>query len=260
MNTLSNNELKRLKNLSQKKFRDEYGLFTVEGDKMVEEALRSDFEVLAVYRRDEIGEVTMGKITSLSTPPPSMAVVRQPEGYRKTLDDISKGIETEVFVPTSGLILGLDSIRDPGNLGTILRTADWFGIRDVYASPDTVEAFNPKVVQATMGSIFRVRVHYCSLVSLSERIRKAQGLCFGTFLDGEDLFEFDFTEKMHNAEPTMIVIGNESNGISDEVATAMDFRLSIPQFHSPTAESLNAATATGIVIAEYRRQMKTTKL
>ncbi len=273
MPTLSNNELKRIKSLSQKKFRDELGLFTVEGDKMVEEALRSDFEVVEVYRRDEIGETAMGRISSLSTPPPSLAVVRQPKEYRKTANANSEGIDTEFFVPASGLVVGLDSIRDPGNLGTILRTADWFGIRDVYVSRDTVELFNPKVVQATMGSIFRVRVHNCSLVNLAGRIREANGLCFGTFMDGENLFGFDFNEKMGNAGPCLIVFGNEANGISDAVAEVVDYRLNIPRFSCPLAESsdvstrnvlsssthpapesLNAATATGIVLAEYRQQ------
>ncbi len=261
MNILSSKELKRIMSLSQKKFRDEYGLFIVEGDKMVEEALRSDYEVVKVYRRDKIGVTAMSRISSLSTPPPSLAIVRQPETYRKTLDDISKGIDTEIFVPSSGLVVALDSIRDPGNLGTILRTADWFGISDVYASADTVEVFNPKVVQATMGSIFRVRLHYCNLVSLAQRVKSAKGLCFGTFMDGEDIFAFDFPSKMRKAGGgvAIIVIGNEANGISDEVAAVMDYRIGIPQ-HNSKAESLNAATATGIAIAEYRRQMKTTEL
>ncbi len=271
MNILSSKELKRIMSLSQKKFRDEYGLFIVEGDKMVEEARRSDFEVVTVYFRDKIGVTAMSRISSLSTPPPSLAIVRQPEDYRKTLDDISKSAETEVSVPSSGLVLGLDSIRDPGNLGTILRTADWFGIKDVYVSYDTVEVFNPKVVQATMGSIFRVKVHYCNLIGVAERIHKAQGLCFGTFLEGEDLFGFDFSAKKH-VGPTMIVIGNESNGISIEVAAALDHRISIPRCQktgnaaasnvstrnkpvSEGPESLNAATAAAIAIAEYRRQM-----
>ena len=132
--TLSHAEIKRLKSLSVKKYRDASGLFTVEGAKLVEEALRSRFTVEQVVRRDEIGEEAMARITALSSPSPVLAVVRQPADL--VLDDAR--------IPSRGLFLALDAIRDPGNLGTILRIADWFGIDAVYASPDTVDVFNPK--------------------------------------------------------------------------------------------------------------------
>ena len=158
MKPISNNEIKRLKSLQNKKFRDELGLFAVEGEKMVEEAVRSPFHVEAIYRRDEIGEDAMKRISSLATPSPVLAVVRKP-------DDIY--VDGQGGIPGllsgKGLYLGLDTIRDPGNLGTILRIADWFGIDAVFAAPDTVDVFNPKTVQATMGAIFRVRMHYVDL-------------------------------------------------------------------------------------------------
>ena len=128
--SISKNELRQVRSLAQKKFRDESGRFVVEGEKMVSEALASGFEVVSVYRRDEIGEEAMARLSMLSSPSPVLAVVRQPAPVP--------------FHPSKGLFLALDGIRDPGNLGTILRVADWFGIDGVVASPDTVELYNPK--------------------------------------------------------------------------------------------------------------------
>ncbi len=152
--SISANEIKRVRSLSDKKFRDRYGLFCVEGEKMVDEALRSGFDVETVYRKDEIGEEQMGRISSLSSPSPALAVVRKPQDINLSSDAALSGA-----LGQSGLYLALDTIRDPGNLGTILRVADWFGIDAVFAAPDTVDVFNPKVIQATMGAIFRVKFH-----------------------------------------------------------------------------------------------------
>ncbi len=237
--------------MSLKKFRDEAGLFAVEGDRMVEEALGSGFEVLAVYRRDEVGQEAMARMSSLSTPPPSLAVVRIPDIYRNAPDDAGRFAVDEAL-PSSGLVLGLDSIRDPGNFGTILRTADWFGIRDVYASPDTVELFNPKVVQATMGAVFRVRVHYAPLGQTAGRIAGSGGKVYGTFLDGRNIYDCPLSDG--TGVPVMIVIGNEANGISPEVASEVTDRLSIPSFGESKCESLNAAAAAAVTIAEFRRR------
>ena len=150
MGSISNNEIKKVKSLQQKKFRDEFGLFVVEGEKMVEEAEMSGLTVQAKYLRDEIGQDAMGRISSLSSPSPVLAVVRKPSDIY--VDDAS---ELEKLLTKGGLFLGLDTIRDPGNLGTILRIADWFGIDAVFATRDTVDVFNPKVVQATMWT-FRI--------------------------------------------------------------------------------------------------------
>ncbi|MBR4298915.1 MAG: RNA methyltransferase [Bacteroidales bacterium] len=247
MALISNNEIKKVKALQQKKFRDETGLFTVEGEKMVEEALRSPFHVEAVYRRDEIGEEAMKRISALASPSPVLAVVRKPSDI--VLEDIS-----DVEIPGKGLFLGLDTIRDPGNLGTILRIADWFGIDAVYAAKDTVDVFNPKVVQATMGAVFRVRMHYVDLPALSERMLEKGGRIYGTFLDGRNMYSRDLDTGLQM--PVMIVIGNESEGISHRMASLVSDRLYIPPYPAddPGSESLNAAVATAVTVAEFRRR------
>ena len=238
--SISKNELRQVRALAQKKFRDETGRFVVEGEKMVSEALASGFEVISVYRRDEIGEEAMGRLSLLSSPSPVLAVVRQPA--------------PAAFRPAKGLYLALDGIRDPGNLGTILRVADWFGIDGVVASPDTVELYNPKVVQATMGAIFRVPFHRLEIPAFCRSVTAAGGHVYGTFLNGENLYSKVLD--CGSAAPSVIVIGNESNGISPETAACVSDRLFIPPYPAddPGSESLNAAVATAITVAEFRRR------
>lgn len=233
---MTTSEIKYIKSLSQKKFRDQYGVFVVEGEKMVQEALASGFEVERVYRVEDIGLQAMSRITALSSPSPALAVVRKP--IRKA------------DVPSSGLFLALDGIRDPGNLGTILRIADWFGIDAVYASEDTVEVFNPKVVQSTMGAVFRVKFHYCSVPGLCREVVSRGGKVYGTFLDGDNMYG-----KALESGFSVIVIGNESKGISPATAACVTDRLYIPPYPagSPGSESLNAAVATAVTVAEFRR-------
>ena len=211
MASISNNEIKRVKSLSQKKFRDELGLFIVEGEKMVQEALASGLKVEKVYYSDEIGNEAMSRISALSSPSPALAVLSKPSDIY--IDDVS---ELEPLLSKGGLYLALDTIRDPGNLGTMLRIAEWFGIDAVFAAKDTVDVFNPKVVQATMGAIFRVKMHYVDLPELSEKVISKGGRIFGTFLDGENMYG----KELDNGKdaPSVIVIGNESNGISDRMA------------------------------------------
>ena len=237
---ISKNEIKQVRSLSQKKCRDESRLFVVEGEKMVSEALASGFEVVSVYRRDEIGEEAMGRLSSLSSPSPVLAVVRQPAPVP--------------FRASRGLFLALDGIRDPGNLGTILRVADWFGIDGVVASPDTVELYNPKVVQATMGAIFRVPFHRRDIPAFCREAIAAGGHVYGTFLDGKNLYQRELD--CGREAPSVIVIGNESNGISRETAACVSDRLFIPPYPAddPGSESLNAAVATAITVAEFRRR------
>ena len=244
MQPVSSNEIKKVKSLSQKKFRDSTGLFVVEGEKMVAEALGSGFEIVRTYRISETGESAMARMTSLSTPSPVLAVVRKPQ--EKTADEI----------PASGLCLGLDSLRDPGNLGTVMRIADWFGIKNVYATHDTVDLYNPKVVQATMGAIFRVGFHYCDLKETAKRFLDAGGKVYGTFLDGRDIYSSELSTG--DDSPVMLVIGNESNGISDGVASVVSERLFIPPWPAGNSgpESLNAAVAAAIASAEFRRRTK----
>ena len=226
-------EIKYVKSLSQKKFRDEYGVFTVEGEKLVAEAEKSGFVIEAKYRKEDIGDAAMERISSLSSPSPVLAVVKQP----------SRPFEA----PSKGLYIALDGIRDPGNLGTILRIADWFGIDAVYASSDTVELYNPKVVQATMGAIFRVPFYTADIPSLC---RTYDGPVYGTFLDGENMYRKELKAT------GIIVIGNEANGISKETAACVSDRLYIPPYPADDSgsESLNAAIATAITVAEFRRR------
>lgn len=240
---ISNNEIKRVKSLQQKKFRDQLGLFTVEGEKMVSEALSSGFDVETVYRVSDIGQAAMERISALSSPSPALAVLHKPSDIKLSTPE----------VPSAGLSLALDGIRDPGNLGTIIRTADWFGIKTIYASEDTVDVFNPKVVQATMGAIFRVKIHYVPLPSFCRAIRLAGGRIYGTFLDGSDIYSAGL--ETGDRVPVLMITGNESEGISPEVAAEVTDRLYIPPYPGPerTSESLNAAVATAVAVAEFRR-------
>lgn len=237
---ITKGEIKEIRSLAQKKFRDGAGLFVVEGEKLVAEALASGFEVVKLFRTEEIGEENMARISLLTHPSPALAVVRKPS-------------DTEIVPSSDELILALDSLRDPGNVGTILRIADWFGIDAVYASPDTVDVFNPKVVQATMGAIFRVRFHYTDIPALCRKAVSAGGKVFGTFLDGENMYR----KKLDNgsAAPSIIVIGNEANGISAATGACVTDRLYIPPYPAdqPGSESLNAAVATAVTVAEFRR-------
>ena len=241
--SLSNNEIKRIKSLSQKKFRDEYGAFVAEGEKIVDEALRSGYEIEAVYRREEIGEDRMSRISQLSSPSPVLAVIRKPA-------------QEQIQIPSKGLFLGLDSLRDPGNLGTVIRIADWFGINAIFASYDTVDVFNPKVVQSTMGAIFRVRFHYCDLESVCKGFMEAGGRVYGTFLDGKDIYSCNLETGLDC--PVMAVMGNESEGISDRISKIVSDRLFIPPYPAdePGSESLNVSVATAVTVAEFRRRIR----
>ena len=170
----------------------------------------------------------------LSSPSPVLAVVRQPA--------------PAAFHPSKGLFLALDGIRDPGNLGTILRTADWFGVQAVYLSADCVEPYNPKVIQSSMGSIFRVRTATADLPELARRFREAGRPVYGTFLDGTDLYRRELSPE------GLVVMGNEAAGIRPEVAAQVDARLLIPSFGRSGAESLNVASATAVILSEFRRR------
>lgn len=232
MDKISNNEIKRIRSLREKKFRDALGLFVVEGEKMVAEAMESGLEVETVLRRDDIGPEAMSRISSQNSPSPVLAVVRKPAPH---------------FHPAKGLCLGLDSVRDPGNLGTILRIADWFGVECIFASQDCVEVYNPKVVQASMGAIFRKPVIYCDLPEKCREFRAAGMHVFGTFLDGSDIYGSALEAD------GLVIMGNEADGISPAVGAECTRRLTIPSFGGG-AESLNVSVACGIVLSEFRRR------
>lgn len=231
--------------LGQRKWRRRTGTFKAEGNKCVLDTL-GHFTLRALYALPEwiekhpnlyAVEATRGemhKMTSLSTPPEVIAVYDTPI---VTLDP---------EVARKGLVLALDTIQDPGNLGTIMRVADWFGVTDIVCSIETADCFSPKVVQATMGAISRVRMHYGDLSEIIPMLKPEH--VYGTFLNGTLLGEAKL------AETGIIVIGNEGNGISPEVEELVTDRLFIPSWPAgrPTSESLNAAMATGITLAKFR--------
>ena len=209
---------------------------------MVAEALSSGFEIESVYRTEEIGQEAMSRITMLSSPSPVLAVVRIPKSPSKA--------EIDAMTASKPLCLALDSVRDPGNLGTIVRIADWFGIDAIFASPDTVELYNPKTVQATMGAIFRRNVIYCDLPSVARQFAQAGMQVYGTFLDGSDIYKEDLSAS------GLIVMGSESNGIGAEMAAEVTRRLYIPPYPRESeggSESLNVAIATAVTCALFRK-------
>ena len=191
---------------------------------------------LAGFEPIVVSHGEIGRMSQLKTPGEVIAVYRIPE----------RQFEAERF--SSGLAIALDGVQDPGNLGTIMRVADWFGVENILCSPDTVDCFNPKVVQATMGAIARVNVVYADLC---EAFGQLPGVpLFGTFLDGNDIY------KERLPESGIIVMGNEGKGISPGVSGIINNRLLIPSYPAgrPTSESLNVAMATGIVLSEFRRR------
>ena len=247
MTSLSAAKIKFIRSLSQKKFRDANNLFIAEGEKIVAEALASGYNVKEVYYENEIGRECMERITCLSSPSPVLAVIEKP---KYTPDSILNVLSSNL----SGrrpLYLALDGVKDPGNLGTIIRIADWFGIDAIFASPGTVEVYNPKVVQATMGAIFRKQVIYVDLQEVCKKFIEAGLPVYGTFLDGKNLYENLPSDKKQG----LIVMGSESFGISPQLEALINNKLLIPPYpaDSVSSESLNVAIATAIICAEFRR-------
>ena len=239
---LSKNQIKLITSLQQKKQRFVNQLFFAEGIKVIQELVESNFELVHLYttqndfkevsqdKKTLISENELKKISALATQNSCLGVFR---------------IQADKKIIESGLILALDSIRDPGNLGTILRLCDWFGIDQIVCSKDAVDIYNPKVVQATMGSIARVNVNY---IDLENFIGQTQLPVFGTFMQGSTIYKTDLPQE------GIIVMGNEANGISPELEKLIKNRLTIPRFGSlQKTESLNVATATAIVLSEFRR-------
>jgi len=251
---LTNQKIKWIKSLEQKKFRKETGCFVVEGEKMVRELLRSPYKTVEIYVTpslysemqlmaskstlvEEINESQLGRISQFKTPNQVVAITEIPDQTLKPL------------LP-EGLSIMLDNVQDPGNLGTIIRTAAWFGIEAIYCSPETVDAFNPKVVQATMGSLFVTNLVYCSLDEVVQMAKQQDIPIYGTHLKGENIYRSGLPGK------AVIVMGNESKGLSGNLSRQGDRNLYIPTFPAGAnaAESLNVSVAMGIVCAEFRRQ------
>lgn len=255
MASLSANRIKYLRSLQQKKFRDEYGLFIAEGEKIVEEAIKSGYKIKEVYYEKEIGREVMSRISNLSSPSPVLAVIEKPvfnpDRFLKRVLENFKGVNGNDLWRRKPLYLALDGVKDPGNMGTIIRIADWFGIEAIFAAPGSVEIYNPKTVQATMGAIFRKQVIYTDLANVCREFVNAGLPVYGTFLNGVNLYENLPSERKYG----LIVMGSESLGISKELESIIDNKLLIPPYpaNSITSESLNVAVATAIICAEFRR-------
>lgn len=250
--TLSKSKVKYIHSLELKKKRKEENAFIAEGPKLMEELLGTFPCLLLIatqdwlienahIQADEIIEVTheeLSKASFLKHPQQVLAIFQQPQ------------YATNVQVIKESLCLALDDVQDPGNLGTIIRLADWFGIEHVFCSLNTADIYNPKTVQATMGAIARVKVHYTPLYRLIEKLQDCP--VYGTFLDGKNIY----TETL--SAHGLIVMGNEGNGISPDIAGLINRKLYIPNYPSEreTSESLNVAIATAIACAEFRRQMQ----
>ena len=239
---VSKNQIKLITSLQQKKYRKQEQLFFAEGIKVVQELLQSNFELQDLFTTKDdfhtvskdkvhaISEAELKKISVLTTPNTCLAVFK---------------IQAAKPLAEKGLIVALDDVRDPGNLGTIIRLCDWFGIETLFCSEASVDIYNPKVVQATMGSISRVNVVYGNLEAFLSQTKLP---VFGTFMDGNNIYQ----EKL--PKEGIIVMGNEANGISSSIEALVTSRIAIPRFGNlQITESLNVATATAIILSEFKR-------
>ena len=254
---LSRNQVKHIRSLKQKKFREIHRQFLAEGSKVVSELLESSFKVINIYALSdwlkhneslllskeitylEVSEGEMERITALSSPSPALAIAEIP------IMPIPPAVVND-------LVLVLDDIKDPGNLGTIIRIADWFGIEMVINSKNTVDLYNPKVIQATMGSFLRIRVTYTNLSEFLSSVDPTIKI-YGSFPTGENIYSLKLGSK------GIILIGSESSGISTEIVSKVTDKISIPSFAKASgnryhAESLNASIAAAIICSEFRRR------
>jgi TrmH family RNA methyltransferase len=238
--SLSKNHLKLITSLSQKKYRHKYKLFVVEGMKVVQEFLNSSYELEILFSTEssfsyldnfiEVSEQELKKISSLKTPNKVVALFKIP---------------VEKNSNSSGLIVALDAINDPGNLGTIIRLCDWFGVDKLLCSKETVDCYNTKVVQSSMGSLTRVAISY---IDLKEYLLSVSIPIFIADMDGDNVYE------MKPPTSAVLVMGNEANGISNYIKEIVSTKITIPRYgDSQLTESLNVATATAILLSEFRR-------
>lgn len=239
---ISKNQIKHITGLHQKKYRQLHQLFIAEGEKVISEFLESGYGLEYLYvtefntgftsnsKKTVINEADLKKISCLTTANNCLAVFKIP---------------TQNSISEVGLKLVLDDLQDPGNLGTIIRLCDWFGISDLICSCKTVDLYNPKVVQAAMGSIARVSITYCDLGSY---IKQVTVPVFGTFMEGENIY------KQQLPENAVLILGNEGNGISLELEQLVTKKVSIPRFGClQKTESLNVASAASIFLSEFKR-------
>lgn len=253
---ISRKKIQFVLSLQRKKVRDEEGLFTIEGDKIVREFLRSESEIVTLIAKPEfisglpaelaeraievipVSYDELKKISSLKTPHNAMAVVRIREIILNT---------HQIY---KNLCAALDNIQDPGNLGTIIRAAAWFGINDIVCSVNCVDVYNPKVIQATMGAILNVNVHYTNLNKFLDKAVKSGLPVYGTLLEGEPVYNSNLTKS------GIILLGNESRGISNDLLKYVSHKIMIPKFTAATEgiDSLNAGMAASIIFSEFARR------
>lgn len=247
---LSKAQITLISSLQHKKYRKQHGFFTVEGIKSVNEFINSAYIIEAIYATEDtwtklnkipqniksyiLSEKEFQKISNLRTPQGAIALVQLPQPTALSVAHLR-----------NQHTLVLDSVQDPGNMGTIIRTADWFGIKTIICSPDTVDIFNPKVVQATMGSLSRMHIHYTDLEIL---LRTCTVSSFGAVLEGTSIYKTSFDTE------SLIILGNEGNGIRPSILELLDYRITIPAFGQ--AESLNVAVAATVFCSEIARQTK----
>lgn len=247
---LSKNRIKYINALKIKKFRQAYDAFLVEGTKSVIELLNSDFEIELLLATDEFQQ-KYSSILSKHKSKIETATLNELQGVGtfQTNDSclaVAKIKPNEILVRSKGeYIIILDNVRDPGNLGAIIRIADWYGVKKIICSPDTTDWYNPKVIAASKGSFTRVKSYYTNLKGYLENYGK-DDFVGGAFLDGGSIYNYDF-----NPNGGCIVMGNESNGISDEVGEFVTDRLTIPRIGD--AESLNVGIATAVIMDNLRR-------
>ncbi|NLZ95377.1 MAG: RNA methyltransferase [Bacteroidales bacterium] len=248
--SLSKNKIKYIQSLKQKKYREEHNTFVAEGSKLISdliqhlpcqllvttEEIRNNIPTSKAKKTIIASRAEMRKASHLATPPDAIAIFYQPTHNFSTIDFTNK------------LSLILDEVQDPGNLGTIIRIADWFGIENIVCSHDTVDVYNTKTVQASMGALARIKVHYTNVIDLITKYKDSH--IYGTFLNGENIYSETLSPK------GFIIMGNEGRGIRPEIEKLITHRLYIPSFstNNTTSESLNVAVATAVVCSEFRRR------
>ncbi len=234
-------QIKLIKSLQQKKYRNEHGLFVVEGKKAILELLASTIKVFKIYTtQDEVLNCDSNLVEMVSRNElKQMSSLKNPNTILGVFY-----IPTSDKVEENSWVLALDEVQDPGNMGTIIRLCDWFGIKHLICSLGTVDCYNPKVLQATMGSISRVNIVYSNLGRFLNRTNLP---VYGTFMEGDNLGNVNFPSE------GVIVLGNEGKGISEDIKLHCSNKVTIPQFGGNTTESLNVATATAIILNEVRR-------
>ncbi len=244
---VSKNTIKRITSLGQKKYRNRDGIFVAEGIKVITELLESTFTLKELYTEDDsafakaLSQEKKSKVFTTSK------VELKRLSFLKTAQKAVAVFEIPVQpkINRDGLTLLLDDVRDPGNLGTIIRLCDWFGVKQLICSPQTVDCYNPKVVQATMGSLTRVHIIY---TDLENYLKEEKRTVYGTFMDGENIYRSSLQKE------GVIVMGNEASGISSSVGSYVTNQIAIPRFGvQQLTESLNVATATAICLSEFKR-------